>query len=76
MQQDRVVVPNLTLGVDRDAAAVDSRDRKAIFVHHFEVDLDRLVGHLRGFLDRLPLRGDAWQLAPPLALPSPKCKPE
>jgi hypothetical protein len=55
---------------------VDSRDRKAIFVHHFEVDLDRLVGHLRGFLDRLPLRGDAWQLAPPLALPSPKCKPE
>jgi hypothetical protein len=48
--------------VDSNAAAVDDRDRKAILVHRVEVGLDRVLGHLGGFLDRLTLGGDAGQL--------------
>lgn len=48
--------------VDGDAVAVDGRDREAVFVHHLEVGLDRPLGHLRCFLDRLALGGDAWEL--------------
>lgn len=48
--------------MDSDAAAVDGRDREAVFVHHLEVGLDGLLGHLGGFLDRLALGGDAGQL--------------
>ena len=48
--------------VDGDAAAVDGRDREAVFVHHLEVGLDGLPGHLGGFLDRLALGGDTGEL--------------
>lgn len=44
--------------VDGDAAAVDGRDREAVFVHYLEVGLNGLLGHLGGFLDRLALGGD------------------
>ncbi|HWM56030.1 MAG TPA: hypothetical protein VNO20_11645 [Solirubrobacterales bacterium] len=44
------------------AAAVNGRDRETVFVHHFEVSLDGLLGHLRNFLDRLALGGDTGQL--------------
>jgi len=47
--------------VDSDAAAVDDRDREAVFVHHLEVGLDGLFGHSRCLFDRLALSCDAWQ---------------
>jgi hypothetical protein len=54
--------------VDRDAAAVDGRDRETVFVHHLKVGLDRLLGHLRSFLDRLTLGSSGTKtLKPPSA---------
>lgn len=48
--------------MDSDAAAVDGRDREAVFVHHLEVGLEGLLGHVGRFLDRLALGGDTGQL--------------